>query len=268
MTEKEKTCFVIMPISDQESYDKEHFTRVYKHIIKPACEKAGFTPIRADEQANTNYIVLDIIKKILESDMVICDLSAKNPNVMYELGIRQAFNKKALLIKDIKTDFIFDIQGLRTLNYDESLRVDTVISDVNRITKGLNETYDANEKEVNSLVQMLSISPASISDKIELSKDTTLILNAINSLKERVSVVEKGVGKVSNFKVIGKSKRGRMFDLGGVYVEEGTLLTNGQNIAGELLRINDNGILLLNGDYRFEVKKGSSDYNAILSNLE
>ena len=107
--EKEiKSCFIIMPISDQDGYDKGHFNRVYEHLIKPACIKAGFKPIRADEEVKTNYIVVDIIRKILDSEMVLCDLSAKNPNVLYELGLRQAFNRKVVLIKDKKTNRIFE----------------------------------------------------------------------------------------------------------------------------------------------------------------
>ena len=49
MSEDQKECFVIMPISDAEGYDKGHFTRVYYDIIKPAVESAGHKPIRADE---------------------------------------------------------------------------------------------------------------------------------------------------------------------------------------------------------------------------
>ena len=37
-----KKCFVIMPISDADGYDKGHFNRVYEYLIKPACEEAGF----------------------------------------------------------------------------------------------------------------------------------------------------------------------------------------------------------------------------------
>lgn len=56
MSEDQKECFVIMPISDAEGYDKGHFTRVYYDIIKPAVESAGHKPIRADEVANSTYI--------------------------------------------------------------------------------------------------------------------------------------------------------------------------------------------------------------------
>jgi hypothetical protein len=118
-----KKCFVIMPISDNTDYPAGHFTRVYEHIIKPACAIAEFEPVRADDIQSTNFIVLDIIKNILESEMAICDLSSKNPNVLYELGIRQAFNYPVTFTKDIKTKRIFDIQGFRDITYDESLRI-------------------------------------------------------------------------------------------------------------------------------------------------
>ena len=91
--EKEKpVCFVIMPISDVHGYEPGHFGRVYEHVLKPAIVAAGYLPMRADDTIKTDYIVVGIIEKIVESEMVICDLSARNPNVMYELGIRHAFN--------------------------------------------------------------------------------------------------------------------------------------------------------------------------------
>jgi hypothetical protein len=121
-----KKCFVIMPISDLDGYAPGHFGRVYEHIIKPACDLAELDPVRADDIMTTNYIALDIIKHIINSEMAICDLSGRNPNVLYELGIRQAFNLPVTLIKDQKTNRIFDIQGFRDVEYDESLRIDNV----------------------------------------------------------------------------------------------------------------------------------------------
>jgi len=184
-----KYCFVIMPISDQVDYDKGHFSRVYEHLIKPACEKGGFIPVRADEESKTNYIVIDIIKKILESDIVLCDLSSKNPNVLYELGLRQAFNKKSVLIKDNKTSRVFDIQSLRTIDYDENLRIDEVKNKIDLIAKTLEDTYNSNDSEVNSLIQLLSIKPASFSDSVELSQDSSLILDAISNISDRLNRV-------------------------------------------------------------------------------
>lgn len=191
MKNENKTCFVIMPISDQEGYEKGHFTRVYKHLIIPACEKAGFKPIRADDEVKTNYIVIDIIKKILDSDIVICDLSAKNANVLYELGIRQAFNKKSVLIKDNKTSRIFDIQGLRTIEYDNNLRIDEVQKNIDTISSSLLKTASSSDYEVNSLIQLLSIKPAEITNDIEISKESSLIIKSLNDISTRLNNLER-----------------------------------------------------------------------------
>jgi hypothetical protein len=67
-------CFVIMPIADPDGYDKGHFTKVYEDIFKPACEVSGYRPVRADEVKQTNLIHLDILQKLIESPMAICDL--------------------------------------------------------------------------------------------------------------------------------------------------------------------------------------------------
>lgn len=186
--EEEKTCFVIMPFSDVEGYDKGHFTRVYKYLIKPACEVAGFKPIRADENSKADVIIVDILQKILECDMAICDMSSKNPNVFYELGFRHAFNKKTVLIKDIKTDLPFDTSSIRTITYNENLRIDEVKSSIQKIAEGLNETFTTNDDTGYSLLKLLSIKkPASISKEHELSEDSSIILDEIKSIKQQIN---------------------------------------------------------------------------------
>ena len=179
-----------MPISDSDEYPQGHFSRVYEHIIKPACELAGFRPIRADDIMTTNYIALDVIKNIIDCDMAICDLSSLNPNVLYELGIRQSFNLPVTLIKDTKTKRIFDIQGFRDVEYDESLRIDTVETTVEDLSQVLKNTHENKSIEINSLISLLGIEPAKISDKTKISADTELILNSLTSLEKRLTQIE------------------------------------------------------------------------------
>lgn len=81
-------CFIIMPIAECDGYDKGHFSKVYEDIFKPACANANFRPVRADEVKQTNLIHLDILQKLIDSPMAICDLSSCNPNVLFELGLR------------------------------------------------------------------------------------------------------------------------------------------------------------------------------------
>lgn len=182
-----------MPIGDSNEFPKEHYSRVYKHIFRPACEKAGFSPLRADEVSSTNHIVLDVLKNIIDSDLVLCDLSSQNPNVLYELGIRQAFNRPVCLVKDRLTARIFDIQGLRDYEYDETLRIDNVNRDIEHIADSLNSTYEGKDSAVNSLVSLLSLTPAELADNQNLSAESTLILQALEGFKSQLTVMERTI---------------------------------------------------------------------------
>jgi hypothetical protein len=196
MEENKKTCFVIMPISDPTGYEAGHFTRVYEHIIKPACVDAGLEVVRGDEVKATNYIALDILRRVLNSDLVVCDLSGRNPNVLYELGIRQAFDLPVVLLKDHKTDRIFDIQGLRTLDYSESLRVDSVAQDKIALKQALLATMNLQSHDINSLVKLLGVEKAAVVERTELSPETSLVLGAIKDVAQRLAVLEMDAAEV------------------------------------------------------------------------
>lgn len=188
---EEKICFVIMPIADMPGYDPGHYGRVYEHLLKPAIIGAGYIPVRADDTSKTDYIVVGIIQKIVESDMVVCDLSGRNANVMYELGIRHAFNKPVVLIKDICTEKVFDVQGLRYTLYNESLRIDSVEKDIAKIQQSIVETAGADKTDMNSIVRLAGIHPAEAPGKTEISAETQVLLTAIQSIESRLNYVER-----------------------------------------------------------------------------
>ncbi len=190
MENREKICFIIMPISDVEGYDIGHFKRVYEYIIKPACLNAGFTPVRADDVKKTNVIVINILQKLLNSEMAVCDLSGRNPNVLYELGIRQAFDLPVSFIKDDITTRIFDIQGFRDIEYNSSLRIDEVNDAIEKLTLNIVETFKSKGQDVNSIVELLGISKAKITHQIEISTDTDIILKSLNDLSLRIGNIE------------------------------------------------------------------------------
>lgn len=182
-----------MPIADMSPYPEGHFSRVYEFIIKPACEKAGFRPLRADDVQKTNFIMLDILKCVVKSPMMIVDLSGRNPNVLYELGVRQAFDLPVTLIKDESTNRIFDIQGIRDIVYNESLRIDSVNKAVSALSRIIRNTYDShiNKKgDVNSIVSLLSVEPAQLPQQMQVTGDTSLILRSLGDIGRRLSRIE------------------------------------------------------------------------------
>ncbi len=108
---KRKTVFVLMPF--QKPYND-----YYSHIFKPALESCGYNVSRADELYTNHPIMLDIQDSILKSDLILCDMSERNVNVFYELGLAHAIGKPVILVSRSEDDIPFDLQHIRTIIYD------------------------------------------------------------------------------------------------------------------------------------------------------
>ena len=201
----EKICFIMMPIADHPSYTDGHFQRVYDYLIKPACAAAGLKPYRADDNNASDMIMLDILQKLVECDMAICDISSRNANVFFELGLRQAFNKKTILITDGTQNPPFDISGLRHVPYSPSLRVDTVANEVPKITKMLIETEKLTDDKVNSIVQLLQIKPAEVNTK-ELPPLDSVVYDMFSQLKEQLNTLSPKDNVVTSSKLNSRKK--------------------------------------------------------------
>lgn len=162
--QKKPECFVIMPISDPDGYPEGHFQKVYDYIHRPAIETAGFKPKRADEVEKTNLIQLDILQNLINAPMALCDLSSRNPNVLFELGIRQAFDKPVSLIQEVGTPRIFDISGIRSLDYKKSLDYGNVLASQRAIAEVIKQTWKSrgDTENINSIVSLLSVEKATV----------------------------------------------------------------------------------------------------------
>jgi hypothetical protein len=100
-SDPEQNCFVISPIGQAESDIRKHADKVLNYIIKRSLEPLGYNVIRADAISEPGTINLQVMKRIVDSEMVVADLTGTNPNVMYELAIRHAIRKPVILL--IKT---------------------------------------------------------------------------------------------------------------------------------------------------------------------
>ncbi|MFP3975064.1 MAG: hypothetical protein ACOC6S_00240 [Chloroflexota bacterium] len=179
-------CFVVMPISDPDGYEPGHFQHVYNDIIAPACATTGFKPIRSDDVKQTNLIHLDILQKLLDSSMCLCDLSTLNPNVMFELALRQAFDKPVLLVQEIGTNPIFDISPLRYAEYRKERIYHEVLEDQQAIATALKETYEQG-RGINSIVRLLSLGqPATLVEPENIDRQSdmqSLILAEVEQMR-------------------------------------------------------------------------------------
>lgn len=179
-------CFVIMPISDPKAYEAGHFKSVYEDIFIPAIKEAGYVPKRADDDKSSSMIQVNIIQDIIESPMAICDLSSKNPNVLFELGIRQAFDLPVVLVQEEGTPRIFDISTINTIDYSKELLYRSVINDRKKITEAILQTRD-NTKGINSIVKLLGREPAKKKDGID---DNALLFTMSNQIQNIINKLD------------------------------------------------------------------------------
>ena len=89
-------------------------------IYKPAISKAGLNPIRADDLYKTGSIINDLWELTKSAKILLADLSGKNPNVFYELGLAHAIAKPVVQITDNIEDIPFDLRTLRVIPYDKN----------------------------------------------------------------------------------------------------------------------------------------------------
>ena len=109
-----------MPISTIDGYPASHWEAVLS-IIKEALSDTGFSVELVSDSDEIGVIQKRIVQNIYDNEIVICDVSAKNPNVMFELGMRLAFDKPAIIIKDDKTNYSFDTAPIEHLEYPREL---------------------------------------------------------------------------------------------------------------------------------------------------
>jgi hypothetical protein len=105
-------CFVMMPFGLP-------LGGYYQSIYEPAIKKAGLSPIRADAEIfGTGKIIDQIWSGINNARVLVAELTGRNPNVLYELGIAHALKKPVVLISSNEGDVPFDVRHVRVIYYD------------------------------------------------------------------------------------------------------------------------------------------------------
>ena len=104
-------AFVLMPF-------KPPFDSYYEEIIKPAAKAVGLETRKADEIYSTGPIIHDIWKQIWSATVVVADVTEKNPNVNYELGICHTLGVPTVIITQSFDDVPFDYRHRRCIRYN------------------------------------------------------------------------------------------------------------------------------------------------------
>jgi hypothetical protein len=174
---KGEECFVIMPFGGW-------FDSYYTAIFIPAIEATGLRSVRADDIFRPSPIINDIWAFTKRAKIVLADLSKKNPNVFYELGLAHSLSKPAILVTEAITDVPFDLQSLRVIVYNKD-EPDWGNILKRKITNSIQEVLDAPQSAV--LPTFLNVRDASPRPQVSAhEKELLNIRQEIDSMRREM----------------------------------------------------------------------------------
>jgi tetratricopeptide (TPR) repeat protein len=191
-------AFIVMPFGKKKGGDGSwyNFNAIYKQLIKPALEEAGFEPFRADEETASGDILTDMFQELLLADLVLCDLSIDNANAFYELGIRHAFRKRGVMhIQAGRAYMPFDIFNVRTLPYhineDGEPDPEHLKTDMQAIARMAKDTWGSDRDAIHSPIFNLLSGLQEPDRKTLRTPLATGFWREYNEWKQRVTIAQR-----------------------------------------------------------------------------
>lgn len=145
-------CGIVMPISAQPGCSAEHWAEV-RSIIEESIstiDSPHFDARLVSDADDVGVIQKRIVQNIYSSEIIVCDVSCKNSNVMFELGMRLAFDKPTVIIKDDQTDYSFDTGIIEHITYPRDLRFSKIVLFKKALAEKVRATYLASLDSKNS----------------------------------------------------------------------------------------------------------------------
>jgi hypothetical protein len=99
----------------------EPYQQLYDEVIQSVVERFHLRAYHVGEVFGPGIILQDIVQGIVESEIVIADITPENQNVFYELGYAHALGKPTVLLAERGKELPFDISGYRVLFYDNTI---------------------------------------------------------------------------------------------------------------------------------------------------
>lgn len=190
-------CGIVMPISTIDSCSSDHWSEVLL-IIKDSVIQAGFEPNLVSDADDSGIIQKRIIHNLYSNEIIVCDVSCKNPNVMFELGMRLAFDKPTIIIKDDKTDYSFDTSVIEHLCYPRDLRFTKIVTFKESLSKKIKSTYEKAVNDPNYTTFLKNFGEYKVAQLLEKEVSSEkYILSAIEDLRKEISLMRKSQNSIN-----------------------------------------------------------------------
>ena len=188
-----RVCGVVMPISAIDDCTEAHWSDVYS-ILSTAIKDAGFEANLVSNADDVGIIQKRIIQNLYDNPIVVCDVSGKNPNVMFELGLRLAFDKPTIIIKDNRTAYSFDTAPIEHLEYPRDLRFNQVVDFRQKLTDKIVATHHRSQSDLNYTTFLKNFGEFTVAklDKKEVSSQE-YIMEELRSIRLLIQKNDRNV---------------------------------------------------------------------------
>jgi excisionase family DNA binding protein len=187
----EKVCFVICPIGEPASEERKRADDLFDYVIEPVVNAHGYRAERADKLNQAGIITTQIVQHLVEDDLVIADLTGRNPNVFYELAIRHVTKKPVIPIIVSSEEIPFDVKPVRTLTIDhrDVRSVHAGKETLGKYLESLSDDDSSSHNPVSVAAASLGIRGSDDPSKEVLTQILTMLSNIQSSLPPRPATV-------------------------------------------------------------------------------
>ena len=186
---KKLTCGIVRPIAAMDTYSESHWLDIHR-ILSESIIDAGFEPNLVSNSNEINIIHKTIVENLYLNEIIVCDISGKNPNVMLELGMRLAFDKPTIVVKDDATSYSFDTSPIEHITYPKDLRFGSIIDFKKKLTAKIIATYEKsiNDENYSTFLKHFGAFTVVKIEQKELSKEDFLI-DSIQQLTKKIEQI-------------------------------------------------------------------------------
>jgi hypothetical protein len=167
--ESPKDVFVIMPFSSTVSLSEPEWTEIYDHVFKPAIEECGYSCQRAIPK--TGSLIRSIIEKLRNARIVLADITDRNPNVFYELGVRHSLSKRTIIVAQGNQHPPSDLLGYWFIRYGkEPAQVTRFKKDIKRLIADIESEPDKSDNPVSDYLDQENLVVSNYAQKENIKK--------------------------------------------------------------------------------------------------
>jgi hypothetical protein len=134
------TAFVICQVGPEDSDVRKRADEIFDYIVEPVVQGRGLLAARSDRDPTPGQVTSQIIQSLTGASVIIADLTGRNPNVYYELGVAHSFGKPVVILVDTADSLSFDTSQGRVIEIGKGDRL--AVAEAEKAKAKLGEALD------------------------------------------------------------------------------------------------------------------------------